>query len=70
MFKFDRILRISDARTETWKMDDFLQKLTKVVRIVLYRLAISQSDIPSRDKPPGHESKGAKTFRPGQSLCT
>ena len=34
-----------DARaTQTWKMDDFPQKLKKVVRIVLYRLAISQSD--------------------------
>ena len=29
---------------ETWKMDDFLQKLKKVVRIVLYGPAISQSD--------------------------
>ena len=29
---------------ETWKMDDFLQKLKKVVCIVLYGLAISQSD--------------------------
>ena len=29
---------------ETWKMDDFLQKLKKVDRIVLYGPAISQSD--------------------------
>ena len=29
---------------KTWKMDDFLQKLKKVVRIVLYGPAISQSD--------------------------
>ena len=43
--KFYRILRISDARTtETLKMDDFLQKLKKMVRIVLYGPAISQSD--------------------------
>ena len=42
---FYRNPRISDARTtETWKMDDFLQKLKKVVRIMLYGPAISQSD--------------------------
>ena len=36
---------MSDSRTtETWKMDDFLQKLKKVVRIVLYGPVISQSD--------------------------
>ena len=29
---------------ETWKMDDFLQKLKKVVHNVLYESAISQSD--------------------------
>ena len=29
---------------ETWKMGDFLQKLKKVVRIVLYGPAIGQSD--------------------------
>ena len=34
-----------DVRTtETLKMEDFLQKLKKVVRIVLYGPAISQSD--------------------------
>ena len=44
-WKFYRILKITDARkTETWKMDDFLPKLKKVVRIVLYGPAISQSD--------------------------
>ena len=43
--KFSWNLRISDARTrETWKMDDFLQKLKKVVRIVLYGPTINQSD--------------------------
>ena len=36
---------MSDARTtETSKLDDFLQKLKKVVRIVLYGPAISQLD--------------------------
>ena len=35
---------MSDAKiTETWKMDDFLQKLKKVVRIVLIQ-GISQLD--------------------------
>ena len=44
-WKFHRILRTSDARTaETWQMDDFLQKLKKMVCIVLYGPAISQSD--------------------------
>ena len=38
-------MRISDARAMTTrKMDDFLEKLKKVVRIVLYGPAISQSD--------------------------
>ena len=36
---------MSDVKTiETWKMDDFLQKLEKVVGIELYGPAISQSD--------------------------
>ena len=36
---------MSDARTtESWKMDDFQQKLKKVVRIVENGPAISQSD--------------------------
>ena len=36
---------IPDVRaTETWEMDGFLQKLRKVVHIVLYGPAISQSD--------------------------
>ena len=40
-----RRLKITDARTtETSEMDDFLQELKKVVRIVLYGPAISQSD--------------------------
>ena len=38
-YKFNRILRISDVRaTETWEMDDFLQKLKMVIRIVFYVL--------------------------------
>ena len=38
-------MTISDAKTiETWKMDDFLQKLEKVVYIMLYGPAIRKSD--------------------------
>ena len=40
--KFYRLLTIFDAkRVETWKMDDFRQKLTNAVRIMSYRPAIS-----------------------------
>ena len=42
---FNWILTISDAKwIGTWNIDDFLQKLKKLVRIVLYGPAISQSD--------------------------
>ena len=48
--RFYRILIISDAKTmETLKIDDVLQKLKKVVRIVPYGLAISQSDCRKAD---------------------
>ena len=41
---FIEVLEITNARTtETSKMDDFLQKLKKVVHIILYGPAISQS---------------------------
>ena len=41
----NRILTISNAKTiETWKLADFLQKLKKVVCIVLCGQAISQLD--------------------------
>ena len=33
------------------------------------QVSISSITIP-RDKPPGHDLKGAKTLPPGQSLCT
>ena len=40
-----QILTMSNARaTKTCKMDDFLRRSKKVVRIVLYEPAISQSD--------------------------
>ena len=42
---FIEVLEITDAgTTETSEMEDFLQKLKKVVLIVLYGPAISQSD--------------------------
>ena len=45
MIKLYRILTISDATTiETWKVDDFLKNVKKMVRIVLYGPAVSQSD--------------------------
>ena len=56
---------MSDARTmEIWKIDGFLQKLKKVVRIVSYGLAISQSDcrkigphqLPYNNFPTMHEA--------------
>ena len=34
------------------------------------QLSISSKTIPPRDKPPGHDWKGAKTLPPGQSLYT
>ena len=43
--KFYQLLAISNVKTmETWKNNDFLQKLKMVVRIVLHGPAISQSD--------------------------
>ena len=45
MKKFYLILTISNAKTiETWKLDDFMQKLKTVVRIALYGPAVTQSD--------------------------
>ena len=32
----------------------------------LMQVSISSKTIPPRDKPPGHDSKGAKTLPPGQ----
>ena len=45
-------MTISDAKTiETWKMDGFLQKFEKVVRIVLYGAAVWANQIAGKPVP-------------------